>query len=59
MWKGYKKEFLFKIGLCYEKEDGSLCDCFWGCVIFLWFNISGKVFGFGGCVLDSCIKGVN
>ena len=32
--KGYKKEFLIKTGLCYEKEDGSLRDRFWGRVIF-------------------------
>lgn len=59
MHKGYKKEFLIKTGLCYEKEDGSLRDRFWGRVIFPWFNISGKVLGFGGRVLDSRTKGVN
>ncbi|WP_455673839.1 DNA primase [Phocaeicola sp.] len=57
--KGYKKEFLIKTGLCYEKEDGSLRDRFWGRVIFPWFNISGKVLGFGGRVLDSRTKGVS
>lgn len=57
--KGYKKEFLIKTGLCYEKEDGTLRDRFWGRVIFPWFNISGKVLGFGGRVLDSRTKGVN
>lgn len=57
--KGYQKEFLIKTGLCYEKEDGSLRDRFWGRVIFPWFNISGKVLGFGGRVLDSRTKGVN
>ena len=56
--KGYKKEFLLKTGLCYEKEDGSIRDRFWGRVIFPWFNISGKVLGFGGRVLDSRTKGV-
>ena len=56
--KGYKKEFLFKTGLCYEKEDGSLRDRFWGRVIFPWFNISGKILGFGGRVLDSRTKGI-
>lgn len=59
MRKGYKKEFLIKTGLCYEKEDGSLRDRFWGRVIFPWFNISGKVLGFGGRVLDSRTKGVS
>ena len=56
--KGYKKEFLVKTGLCYEKEDGSIRDRFWGRVIFPWFNISGKVLGFGGRVLDNRTKGV-
>ena len=56
--KGYKKEFLIKTGLCYEKEDGSLRDRFWGRVIFPWFNISGKILGFGGRVLDSRTKGI-
>ena len=57
--KGYKKEFLIKTGLCYEKEDGSIRDRFWGRVIFPWFNISGKVLAFGGRVLDNRTKGVS
>ena len=57
--KGYKKEFLVKTGLCYEKEDGSIRDRFWGRVIFPWFNISGKILGFGGRVLDNRTKGVS
>jgi DNA primase len=56
--KGYRKELLVKSGVCYEKEDGSIRDRFWGRVIFPWFNISGKVVGFGGRVLDSRTKGV-
>ena len=56
--KGYKKEFLIKTGLCYEKEDGGIRDRFWGRVIFPWFNISGKVVAFGGRVLDSRTKGI-
>ncbi|MBQ3190513.1 MAG: DNA primase [Bacteroides sp] len=57
--KGYRKEFLVKTGLCYEIEDGSIRDRFWGRVIFPWFNISGKILGFGGRVLDNRTKGVN
>ena len=57
--KGYKKEYLIKTGLCYEKEDGSIRDRFWGRVIFPWFNISGKILGFGGRVLDNRTKGVS
>ena len=57
--KGYKKEYLIKTGLCYEIEDGSLRDRFWGRVIFPWFNVSGKILGFGGRVLDNRTKGVS
>ena len=57
--KGYKKEFLIKTGLCYEKEDGTIRDRFWGRVILPWFNISGKILGFGGRVLDSRTKGIS
>lgn len=57
--KGYRREYLLKTGLCFEKEDGSIRDRFWGRVIFPWFNISGKVVGFGGRVLDSRTKGVS
>ena len=56
--KGYKKDFLLKTGLCYEKEDGSIRDRFWNRVIFPWFNVSGRVVGFGGRVLDSRTKGI-
>lgn len=56
--KGYRKEYLIQSGLCYEKEDGSIHDRFWGRVIFPWHNISGRVVGFGGRVLDSRTKGV-
>lgn len=57
--KGFKKEYLTQSGVCYEKEDGSIRDRFWGRVIFPWLNISGKTVGFGGRVLDSRTKGVN
>ena len=56
--RGYKKEFLVNTGLCYEKDDGSIRDRFWGRVVFPWFNVSGRVIGFGGRVLDSRTKGV-
>ena len=56
--KGYQKDFLLKTGLCYAKDDGSLRDRYWGRVIFPWLNVSGKVVGFGGRVLDSRTKGV-
>ena len=56
--RGYKREFLTKVGLCYEKEDGSVRDRFWSRVVFPWFNISGRVVGFGGRVLDGRTKGI-
>lgn len=56
--RGYKKEFLVDTGLCYKKDDGSIRDRFWGRVVFPWFNVSGRVVGFGGRVLDSRTKGV-
>ena len=55
---GYRKEYLLKTGLCYAREDGSVCDRFRGRVIFPWFNVSGRVVGFGGRVLDSRTNGV-
>lgn len=57
--KGYKNDFLVLSGVCYQKDDGSIRDRFWGRVIFPWLNISGKTVGFGGRVLDSRTKGVN
>lgn len=56
--KGYKKEFLIKTGLCYEKDDHRLRDRFWGRVIFPVHTLSGKVVAFGGRVLASATKGV-
>lgn len=55
---GYQKDFLLKTGLCYAKDNGSLRDRYWGRVVFPWLNVSGKVVGFGGRVLDSRTKGV-
>lgn len=56
---GYKREFLIKTGLCYEREHGELVDRFAGRVIFPWFSLSGKVVGFNGRVLDSRTHGVS
>lgn len=54
--KGYQKEFLIKTGICYEKEDGSLRDRFWGRIIFPVHTVTGKVVAFGGRVLNSDAK---
>ncbi|MGL4851198.1 MAG: DNA primase [Phocaeicola sp.] len=51
--KGYRKEFLVKTGLCYEREDGSIRDRFWGRVIFPVHTVMGKVVAFGGRTLSS------
>lgn len=56
--EGYKEEYLVKTGLIVKKEDGTCYDKYHGRVIFPWFNIPGKVVGFGGRVLDSRTKGV-
>lgn len=57
--QGFRREFLVKSGLCYERNDGSLVDRFAGRVIFPWTTVSGKVVGFTGRVLDSRTHGVN
>ncbi|MGL5272866.1 MAG: DNA primase, partial [Phocaeicola sp.] len=51
--KGYNKELLIKTGICYEREDGSLRDRFWGRVIFPVHTVMGKVVAFGGRTLSS------
>ena len=56
--KSYTRENLLKTGLCYEKEDQSLRDRFWGRVIFPVHTLSGKVVAFGGRVLSAATKGV-
>lgn len=53
MQKGYQKEFLVKTGLCYEREDGSVRDRFWGRVIFPVHTVMGKVVAFGGRTLSN------
>ena len=56
---GYKREFLVKTGLCYEREgSGEMSGRFAGRVIFPWLSMSGKVVGFGGRLLDQRTKGV-
>lgn len=57
--KGYKAEFIEKVGICYKNEHGQLIDRYSGRVIFPWIGVNGKVVAFGGRVLDSRTKGVN
>ena len=56
--KGYKPEFIEKVGICYKNERGELIDRYAGRVIFPWIGVSGKVVGFGGRKLDAATKGV-
>jgi DNA primase len=49
---GYKKDFLIKTGLCYQRgEDGDIIDRFAGRLIFPILSIGGRVVGFGGRIL--------
>lgn len=60
--KGYKKEYLFKTGLCVEGQNNYIGDRFKGRVIFPVFGLSGKILAFGGRVLkknDKTAKYVN
>ena len=56
--KGYKPDFIAKVGICYKNERGELIDRYAGRVIFPWIGVSGKVVGFGGRKLDAATKGV-
>ncbi len=49
--KGYREEFLIKLGLSKKSENGRLYDFYRGRVIFPIHNTAGKVIGFGGRVL--------
>lgn len=49
--KGYKFEYLQKLGLVKENDKGRRYDAYRGRVIFPIHNISGRVIGFGGRVL--------
>lgn len=49
--KGYKTEYLLKLGLIKENDKGRRYDAYRGRVIFPIHNISGRVIGFGGRVL--------
>lgn len=56
--RGYKEEFVTKVGICYKNDRGELVDRYAGRVIFPWIGVSGKVVGFGGRKLDMATKGV-
>lgn len=54
--KGFKKEYIIKTGLCYEREDGKIRDRFWGRVIYPVHTVTGKIVAFGGRTLQSDAK---
>ncbi len=49
--KGYKEEFLLKLGLIKKSESGKLYDAYRERVIFPIHNTTGKTIGFGGRIL--------
>ena len=57
---GYQQKYLVSTGLSILKEeDGYIFDRFSNRVMFPIHNLTGKVIGFGGRVLDARTKGVN
>ena len=48
---GLNESFIFKTGLAYKREDGTVADRFFGRVIFPVHTLSGKVVAFGGRVM--------
>lgn len=54
--KGFKKEYLVKVGVCYERDDHTLRDRFHGRVIFPVHSVSGKIVAFGGRIMTSDAK---
>ncbi len=57
---GYKQKYLVDTGLSILREDGiNIFDRFSNRVMFPIHNLTGKVIGFGGRVLDARTKGVS
>lgn len=54
--KGYNRDSLIKTGLCYQKDDGTLRDRFWGRIIFPVHSLSGKIVAFGGRIMKQDAK---
>ena len=51
---GFKKEFLLKAGLCFEREQtGELSDFYAGRVLFPIHSVTGRVIAFGGRTLST------
>ncbi|MDR3265965.1 MAG: DNA primase, partial [Tannerella sp.] len=59
---GFNETYLLKTGLVYKRDDGTVCDRFYGRVIFPVQTLSGKIVAFGGRILgkkDKIAKYVN
>ena len=56
---GYKQKYLTATGLSILHDDGNIFDRFSNRVMFPIHNLTGKVIGFGGRVLDARTKGVS
>ena len=50
---GYDPEFLEKVGFCIKRQSGEYYDRYHGRVMFPIHNLTGKVIGFGGRILQS------
>ncbi|MGI6717920.1 MAG: DNA primase [Bacteroidales bacterium] len=53
---GYKEELLQEAGLITKTDNGKILDKFRGRVIFPIHNLSGRIIGFGGRIMDSTSK---
>lgn len=53
---GYKEELLLEAGLIIKTDNGKIIDKFRGRVIFPIHNLSGRIIGFGGRIMDSTLK---
>ena len=50
---GYDTEFLEKVGFCIKRQNGDYYDRYHGRVMFPIHNLTGKVIGFGGRILNA------
>ena len=50
---GYDPEFLEKVGFCIKRQNGEYYDRYHGRVMFPIHNLTGKVIGFGGRILQT------
>ena len=50
---GYDPAFLEKVGFCIQRQNGDYYDRYHGRVMFPIHNLTGKVIGFGGRILNA------